>query len=246
MATFSEDRVKEIIAKELEVDAKQVTPEAKFIEDLGADSSTSSSSSWPSKRSWSRHSRRRRRQASHGGRCHELSEVARDGQLSRHRAHNDLGGSGLIGAWRDQNRKNELNSTNGGRVWITGAGVDVAAREQPAGVLGSPHPRPIRGRPHHAVRCLRVRDPLCMRGQGVHDRRLHRSQRRQADGSLRPVRGCGEPRGCPEGGAEHGSHRPKPGRCGHRIRNRWHGDIRGAAFGAAQRARGASVRSSSR
>jgi len=38
VATFSEDRVKEIIAKELEVDAKQINPEAKFIEDLGADS----------------------------------------------------------------------------------------------------------------------------------------------------------------------------------------------------------------
>ncbi|HTK31485.1 MAG TPA: acyl carrier protein [Candidatus Saccharimonadaceae bacterium] len=38
MATFSEDRVKEIIAKELEVDAKQLNPDAKFIEDLGADS----------------------------------------------------------------------------------------------------------------------------------------------------------------------------------------------------------------
>ena len=38
MATFSEDKVKEIIAKELEVDLKQLTPEAKFIEDLGADS----------------------------------------------------------------------------------------------------------------------------------------------------------------------------------------------------------------
>jgi acyl carrier protein len=38
VATFSEDRVKEIIAKELEVDAKQLTSEAKFIEDLGADS----------------------------------------------------------------------------------------------------------------------------------------------------------------------------------------------------------------
>ncbi len=38
MAAFSEDKVKEIIAKELEVDAKQLTPEAKFIEDLGADS----------------------------------------------------------------------------------------------------------------------------------------------------------------------------------------------------------------
>lgn len=38
MATFSEDKVKEIIAKELEVEAKQLTPEAKFIEDLGADS----------------------------------------------------------------------------------------------------------------------------------------------------------------------------------------------------------------
>ena len=38
MATFSEDRVKEIIAKELEVEARQLTPEAKFIEDLGADS----------------------------------------------------------------------------------------------------------------------------------------------------------------------------------------------------------------
>ena len=31
-------RVKEIIAKELEVDIKQLQPEAKFIEDLGADS----------------------------------------------------------------------------------------------------------------------------------------------------------------------------------------------------------------
>jgi acyl carrier protein len=38
MAAFSEDKVKEIIAKELEVDAKQLVPEAKFIEDLGADS----------------------------------------------------------------------------------------------------------------------------------------------------------------------------------------------------------------
>ena len=38
MATYSEDRVKEIIAKELEVELKQLTPEAKFIEDLGADS----------------------------------------------------------------------------------------------------------------------------------------------------------------------------------------------------------------
>lgn len=38
VAAFSEDRVKEIIAKELEVEAKQLTPEAKFIEDLGADS----------------------------------------------------------------------------------------------------------------------------------------------------------------------------------------------------------------
>ena len=38
MGAFSEDRAREIIAKELEVDVKQVTPEAKFIEDLGADS----------------------------------------------------------------------------------------------------------------------------------------------------------------------------------------------------------------
>ncbi len=38
MAAFSEDRVKEIIAKELEVGVQQLTPEAKFIEDLGADS----------------------------------------------------------------------------------------------------------------------------------------------------------------------------------------------------------------
>lgn len=38
MAAFNEDKVREIIAKELEVDVKQLTPEAKFIEDLGADS----------------------------------------------------------------------------------------------------------------------------------------------------------------------------------------------------------------
>ena len=38
MAAFDESKVKEIIAKELEVDMKQLTPEAKFIEDLGADS----------------------------------------------------------------------------------------------------------------------------------------------------------------------------------------------------------------
>ena len=37
-AAFSEDRVKEIIAKELSVGVQQLTPEAKFIEDLGADS----------------------------------------------------------------------------------------------------------------------------------------------------------------------------------------------------------------
>jgi acyl carrier protein len=38
MAAFDESKVKEIIAKELEVDVKQLQPEAKFIEDLGADS----------------------------------------------------------------------------------------------------------------------------------------------------------------------------------------------------------------
>jgi len=38
MAAFNEDKVKEIIAKELEVDSKQLVPDAKFIEDLGADS----------------------------------------------------------------------------------------------------------------------------------------------------------------------------------------------------------------
>lgn len=38
MAAFNEDKVKEIIAKELEVDVKNLTHEAKFIEDLGADS----------------------------------------------------------------------------------------------------------------------------------------------------------------------------------------------------------------
>jgi acyl carrier protein len=38
VASFSEERAKEIIAKELEVDVKQITPDAKFIEDLGADS----------------------------------------------------------------------------------------------------------------------------------------------------------------------------------------------------------------
>ncbi len=38
MAAFSEEKVKEIIAKELEVGVQQLTPEAKFIEDLGADS----------------------------------------------------------------------------------------------------------------------------------------------------------------------------------------------------------------
>ena len=35
---FSEDRVKEIIAKELEVSPEQLTASASFIEDLGADS----------------------------------------------------------------------------------------------------------------------------------------------------------------------------------------------------------------
>jgi acyl carrier protein len=35
---FSEDRAKEIIAKELEVSVDQLKSEAKFIEDLGADS----------------------------------------------------------------------------------------------------------------------------------------------------------------------------------------------------------------
>ena len=38
MAAFNEEKVKEIIAKELEVETKQLAPEAKFIEDLGADS----------------------------------------------------------------------------------------------------------------------------------------------------------------------------------------------------------------
>ena len=35
---YSEEKAKEIIAKELEVAVDQLTPEAKFIEDLGADS----------------------------------------------------------------------------------------------------------------------------------------------------------------------------------------------------------------
>ena len=35
---FDEQRAKEIVSKELEVSIDQLTPEAKFIEDLGADS----------------------------------------------------------------------------------------------------------------------------------------------------------------------------------------------------------------
>ncbi len=38
MAAYSEQKAKEIIAKELEVSTDQLTPDAKFIEDLGADS----------------------------------------------------------------------------------------------------------------------------------------------------------------------------------------------------------------
>ncbi|MFH1235890.1 MAG: acyl carrier protein [Parcubacteria group bacterium] len=38
MGSFSEDRVKEIIVSELEVKTAQLVPEARFIEDLGADS----------------------------------------------------------------------------------------------------------------------------------------------------------------------------------------------------------------
>jgi acyl carrier protein len=38
MATFSEDRVKQIIVDQLGVALEQVTPEASFIDDLGADS----------------------------------------------------------------------------------------------------------------------------------------------------------------------------------------------------------------
>jgi acyl carrier protein len=38
MATFSEERVKQIIVDQLGVSAEQVTPEASFIDDLGADS----------------------------------------------------------------------------------------------------------------------------------------------------------------------------------------------------------------
>jgi acyl carrier protein len=38
MAAFSEDRVKQIIVDQLGVAPEQVTPEASFIDDLGADS----------------------------------------------------------------------------------------------------------------------------------------------------------------------------------------------------------------
>lgn len=38
MGTFSEDRVKQIIVDQLGVSPEQVTPEASFIDDLGADS----------------------------------------------------------------------------------------------------------------------------------------------------------------------------------------------------------------
>lgn len=38
MADNIEEKVKDIIVEQLGVDASQVTPEAKFVEDLGADS----------------------------------------------------------------------------------------------------------------------------------------------------------------------------------------------------------------
>jgi acyl carrier protein len=38
MVNVSEDRIKEIIAEKLEIGMEQVTDEAKFIDDLGADS----------------------------------------------------------------------------------------------------------------------------------------------------------------------------------------------------------------
>jgi acyl carrier protein len=38
MAKFDEDRIKRLIARRLEVEVVQLIPEAKFVEDLGADS----------------------------------------------------------------------------------------------------------------------------------------------------------------------------------------------------------------
>ena len=38
MAEVGEDKIKEIIAEKLEIDIEQITDEAKFIDDLGADS----------------------------------------------------------------------------------------------------------------------------------------------------------------------------------------------------------------
>ena len=38
MAEVGEDKIKEIIAEKLEIDIGQITDEAKFIDDLGADS----------------------------------------------------------------------------------------------------------------------------------------------------------------------------------------------------------------
>jgi acyl carrier protein len=38
MSTVTSDKVKELVADELSVDASIVTPQARFVEDLGADS----------------------------------------------------------------------------------------------------------------------------------------------------------------------------------------------------------------
>jgi acyl carrier protein len=38
VAEFSEDKLKQIVAEKLSVNASQVVPQAKFIDDLGADS----------------------------------------------------------------------------------------------------------------------------------------------------------------------------------------------------------------
>ena len=65
--------------------------------------------------------------------------------------------------------------------------------------LGQPAGRPVRHRPHHQVRCVRLRLPLRRRGQGLQRRGLHSRQGSAAHGHLHPLR----PGRVDPGGARH-------------------------------------------
>ena len=228
------DKVKSIIVEQLGVDEEEVTPDASFVDDLGADSLDTVELVMAFEEEFGieipdedAEKITRVKEAVEYIESHGKQEVGRPRQ----------GRAPGAAYWR---RFEQASRRHGRRP-------GVVARHRHRGELGGALRGQERHRADHAVRRRAVRDAHRGRGQGLRSAPVHREERRQEDGRLHPVRDRGvavrDGRCAADGHAGDRAARRRVHRVGHR---RVHARSSASTRRCSRAARARSRRSSSR